>query len=103
MFEDHNDTILDILKETDALTPDQLEEINHVHMETGKALANAVFDSGLINRGQLLELIAEYLSLEYIHHPPGAIDDEVLRQVTPSTARMYRVVPLRADEASISG
>ncbi|MGB0369706.1 MAG: GspE/PulE family protein [Opitutales bacterium] len=102
MFEDHNDTILDILKETDTLTSDQIEELYNVHIETGKPLANAVFDSGLINREQLLELIAEYLALEYMESPPGAIDDELIRVVTANTARMYRILPIRSDDSSIT-
>ncbi|MEM7673593.1 MAG: GspE/PulE family protein [Verrucomicrobiota bacterium] len=102
MFEDHNDTVLDILKETDTLTSEQIEELYNIHIETGKALANAVFDSGLINREQLLELIAEYLALEYMERPPGAIDDDTLRLVSPSTARMYRILPIRSDENSIT-
>lgn len=101
MFEDHNDTIYDILKDSDAVTPDQLVELKQIHLDTGNTLAQAVFDSGLLQKDQLLELIAEYLGYEFMESPPGSIEEHIARSIKPGTARMYRVVPLSADEQRI--
>ncbi|NRA27848.1 MAG: type II/IV secretion system protein [Opitutales bacterium] len=102
MFEDHNDTIYDILKDSEAITYDQLQELNQIHLDTGKSLAESVFDSGLLGKHHLLELIAEYLGYEFMEAPPGNIDEQIARTIRPSTARMYRVIPLSADEQSVT-
>ncbi|QYY34539.1 type II secretion system ATPase GspE [Ruficoccus sp. ZRK36] len=98
MFEDHNDTIHEILRQSEQLDAAQLEEINNAHLATGKSLAEAVIDSGLIERAELLEMIADYLQYEYLPVPPQSIPEDVARLVKPAVARMYAVVPIRADE-----
>ena len=52
MFEDHNDTIYEIVKTAGLLDEAQLDEINDSHLQTGKPLAEAVIDSGLVERGK---------------------------------------------------
>ncbi|MBC2593200.1 type II secretion system ATPase GspE [Ruficoccus amylovorans] len=101
MFEDHNDTIHEILRQSDQLDNAQLEEINNAHLATGKSLAEAVIDSGLIERAELLEMVADYLQYEYLPVPPQSIPEDVARMVKPAVARMYAVVPIRADEQSV--
>lgn len=101
MFEDHNDTIHEILHHSDAIDDAQLEEINQSHLTTGKALAEAVIDSGLIERGELLEMVADYLQYEYVPVPPQAVEEDVARSVKPAVARMYAVVPVRVDDSSV--
>ncbi|MEM9226452.1 MAG: pilus assembly protein PilB, partial [Verrucomicrobiota bacterium] len=101
MFEDHNDTIYEILRQSDQLELAQLEEINQAHISTGKALAEAVIDSGLVERGELLELIADYLQYEYMPVPPQSVEEPVATSVKSAVARMYAVVPVRVDESSI--
>ncbi len=101
MFEDHNDTIHEILRQSEQLDAAQLEEINHAHLATGKSLAEAVIDSGLIERAELLEMVADYLQYEYLPVPPQSIPEDVARMVKPAVARMYAVVPIRSDEQSV--
>ena len=50
MFEDHNDTIYEIIKGAEMLDLVQLNELNESHLHTGKSLADAVIDSGVIER-----------------------------------------------------
>ncbi|MDP0496469.1 MAG: type II secretion system ATPase GspE [Verrucomicrobiota bacterium JB024] len=101
MFEDHNDTIHEILRQSEQLDGAQLEEINNAHLATGKSLAEAVIDSGLIERAELLEMVADYLQYEYLPVPPQSIPEDVARMVKPAVARMYAVVPIRSDEQSV--
>ena len=65
MFEDHNDTIYEIIKGADLLDLGQLDELNESHLNTGKSLADAVIDAGVVERGQILSAVAEYLGYEY--------------------------------------
>ena len=102
MFEDHNDTIYEIIKGADLLDPAQLEELNESHLHTGKSLADAVVDSGVVERGQILAAVADYLGYEYLPTPPNEISDEVASTVRASVARMYAVVPYQVDDISVS-
>ncbi|MEO0510074.1 MAG: GspE/PulE family protein [Verrucomicrobiota bacterium] len=102
MFEDHNDTVYDIIKSADLLDPAQLEELNESHLHTGKSLADAVVDSGVVDRGAILASIANFLGYEYLPEPPQVIGEEIASSVRSSVARMYAVVPYNVDDTSIS-
>ena len=102
MFEDHNDTVYEIIKSAALLEDNQLEELNESHLHTGKSLADAVVDSSVIERSAILGAIADYLGYDFIEEPPSEIPDVVASAVEASTARMYAVVPYQVDETSIS-
>lgn len=101
MFEDHSDTVYEILDQSGELDHAQLEDLNQAHINTGKSLADEAIDSGLVERGQLLQMIADYLQYEYLPTPPQQVDDDILKSVKPAVARMYAVVPVRLDEHSV--
>lgn len=101
MYEDHNDLIYEIVKQSGEIEQAQLDEINNAHILTGKALAESLLDAELIERKHLLELIADYLNYEYMAQPPRTVDEEVARSLKPSVARMYAVVPLRHDGQTV--
>ncbi|MEM7790968.1 MAG: GspE/PulE family protein [Verrucomicrobiota bacterium] len=102
MFEDHNDIIYEIVRDANLLDSKQLDEINESHLNTGKSLANAIADSGLVTRSKILDAIAVYLGYQYTAAPPSSIDESVASSVRPSTARMYGVVPFEVDDTSIT-
>lgn len=101
MFEDHNDTIYEIIKNSKTLSDEQLDELNESHLSTGKSLANAVIDAGLIERAVLLQAIAEFLSYDYLEEVPSNISEIASSAIRPNVARMYAVVPLECDNTSI--
>ena len=102
MFEDHSDTIYEIIKSAELLDPAQLEELNESHLNTGKSLADSVIDSGLVERTKVLSAVAEYLGYTYQDSVPSSVPESVASVVKASTARMYAVVPVTATETSIS-
>lgn len=102
MFEDHNDTVYEIIKGAKLLDIVQLDELNESHLHTGKSLADAVIDSGVIERGEILAAVADFLGYEYLESPPNTIKDEVASTVRASVARMYAVVPYKVDDTSVS-
>ena len=61
MFEDHNDIVYEIIKGAELLENAQLDELNESHLSTGKSMADAVIDSGVVDRGQILKAVADYL------------------------------------------
>ena len=102
MFEDHNDTVYEILKSAHLLDAAQLDELNESHLHTGKSLADAVVDSEVVERRDILSAIADYLGYDYLEKPPAKISEEAASVVRASVARMYAVVPYAVDETSIS-
>ena len=102
MFEDHNDTVYEIIKGANLLEPAQLDELNESHLHTGKSLADAVIDSGVVERGQILAAVAEYLGYEYLATPPNKVEENIASCVRASAARMYAVVPYKVSDTSVS-
>jgi type IV pilus assembly protein PilB len=102
MFEDHNDTVYEIIKGANLLEPAQLDELNESHLHTGKSLADAVIDSGVVERGQVLTAVAEYLGYEYLATPPSKVEEDIASNLRASVARMYAVVPCEVSDTSIS-
>ena len=101
MFEDHNETIYDIIENAELLSKEQLDELNESHLSTGKSLVNAVIDAGLIERPEILKAIAEFLGFEYLDTVPSNIPEAIASSMRPNVARMYAVVPLECDDTSI--
>ena len=102
MFEDHNDTVYEIIKGANLLEPAQLDELNESHLHTGKSLADAVIDSEVVDRGQILAAVAEYLGYEYLATPPNKVEENIASCVRASAARMYAVVPYKVSDTSVS-
>ena len=102
MFEDHNDTVYEIIKGANLLETAQLDELNESHLHTGKSLADAVIDSGVVERGQILAAVAEYLGYEYLATPPNKVEENIAGCVRASAARMYAVVPYKVSDTSVS-
>jgi type IV pilus assembly protein PilB len=101
MFEDHNDTIYEILRDGEFISKEQLDELNETHIHTGKDLASVVVDSGLIERSTLLEAVADYLGYTYMESPPKVIEESLARSIKRSVARMYMVAPISVDDTTI--
>lgn len=102
MYEDHNSTIYDIFLASKELTKVQLDELNETHLHTGKSLADAIIDSGLVEKSKLLEIVAAYLNYEYMPIPPQTIPEQTYRQLRANLARTYGVVPIKVSDTSIT-
>jgi len=102
MFEDHNNTIYDVLLTAGLLSKEQLDELNDTRSATGKSLADAAVDSGLIDKQTLLEAVAKDLKYEFEPIPPANIREDIYRQLRPNLARTYGVVPIKVDDTSIT-
>lgn len=97
MFEDHNDTIRDILSQTGEFSAVQLSELEETHLHTGKSLADTAIDTGLVERKDFLRHVAQYLQYDYLEQPPTNIPEDVLEVIKPGVARTYAVVPLKVE------
>jgi type IV pilus assembly protein PilB len=102
MFEDHNAIVYEIISSAGLLDRLQLDELNDSHLQTGKSLADAVIDSGVVERSAILGAVAEYLGCDYLADMPATIEAHIASAVNAATAHMYAVVPYEVDETSVS-
>lgn len=102
MFEDHNDTIYEIIKSTGLIAPAELEDMMASLIETGKSLAEALIDTGIVERTALLSIIADYLGYTYQEKLPDSTPGRVASVISSETAFTYAVVPFEIGETHIS-
>lgn len=102
MFEDHNDTLYEIVRSTGLTTAEELEAITATLADTGKSLANALVDTEIFTRPQLLSIIADYLGYPYRETLPDSISPGTASAITSETALTYAVAPAEIGETTIS-
>ena len=102
MFEDHNDILHEIIKSSDLITQPELEELMDSLTETGKSLADALIDTGIVERTSLLSIIADYLGYNYKENLPDSTPSGVASVISSETALTYAVVPFEVSETQIS-
>ncbi|MGF1530899.1 MAG: GspE/PulE family protein [Puniceicoccaceae bacterium] len=102
MFEDHNETITELLKSNELVDEEQMEAILEEATNTGKSIAAIAIDNEILTREDLLEQLAEMIGSVYVADVPASLGDEEKAMIRPSLARMYGVVPIRADGNEIT-
>ena len=101
MYEAHDQAILEIFKESQLLTKNQLEELQLEHDRTAKPLADVILDSEMIGKNAFFQAVADNLGMEYVADPPDSVDKEVVQVFQPSMARMYGVMPFAVSGGSV--
>ena len=101
MFEDHNESIKEVVLAAHLLDIAQVEELWDTHVQTGKAFADTLTDSSLVERPALLKALAAHLNVEYVAEPPTIPDPELIRLLKPEQAHKYSIVPYRAEPNKI--
>ncbi|RME72895.1 MAG: type II secretion system protein GspE [Verrucomicrobia bacterium] len=101
MFESENLALYELFKERGLVDHDKLQVLHEEAINSGRPLARLALDHGVIDRDALLRHVADYLGWEYLPQAPRVIDESVVALIDGSMARMYGVVPLRADKSSI--
>jgi type IV pilus assembly protein PilB len=96
------DPLLQLVSEQGLLTPDQADDVQDEHRETGKSVRSVLIDSGLLGEDDLLEVIAGYLGTRVVNLPATDIPPDVVRSVPASVARMYNCVPVEAGPNSVT-
>src|SRR3989338_1522604 len=94
MFEENSSIILQILRERELLTPDQFSEVEEEHSRTGKSIADTVIDMGYIDRNRVLQIVADYLTLDYLDLDNIEVPTDVIKMIPAGSARMHGIVPI---------
>ena len=97
-----NDPILQILVQNGYLDEVSAQEIADTAKTEGKSIRQAVLDQGILSEDDLLGVIAAYQDTEAIDLGAMTIDTDVTEAIPASTARMYNVFPVAADESSVT-
>ncbi len=89
--------VLDLIKARGYIDDAQHEELSGQIQQSGKDVAQAIVDYGLMEREQVFGLIAEDLGAQYIDlrgfNPPP----ELIAAIPSGTARLYQAVPVSFD------
>ena len=102
MFEGHDQAIHDLLATQRLVEPAALELARAGQAATGRSLARAAVELGLIDSAVLLQAVAAHLGCASADPLPEELPAEALALVDAGLARSRGVVPLHADEAAVS-
>ena len=97
-----NDPILQILVQNGYLDEVSAQELADTAKTEGKSIRQAVLDQGILSEDDLLGVIAAYQDTEAIDLGSMTIDTDVTEAIPASTARMYNVFPVAADDTSVT-
>ena len=101
MFESHHQAVLEFLREKQLLETPQIKDVLDEHNATGKPLGNLVIDLGLVEKRRFFAELGAHLGCEVVSEVPSSLPPEAVALLQANLARMYGVVPLRADGTSV--
>ena len=97
-----NDQILQILIQNGYIDEAGAQDIADLAKTESKSIRRQVLDSGVLDEDSLLAAMAAYQDTEAIDLGAMTIDTEVTEAIPASTARMYNVFPVAADDSSVT-
>ncbi len=89
--------VIDLLKTRGYIDDAQAEELAATIQQNGKEVAQAVADFGVMERQQVLWLIAEDLGAQFIDLKGFNPDPELIASIPSATARLYKAAPIAFD------
>jgi type IV pilus assembly protein PilB len=101
MFEGHDQAVAALLRERRLLPPETLAALSEECRTSGRSLARAVIEQGLMDRSALLRAVAAHLGLTFVAELPATVGAELAALVPGDLARRFGVVPLRAGARSV--
>ncbi len=96
------DQILQILIQNGYIDEAGANDLADLAKTESKTIRHLVIDQGILDEDSLLSVMAAYQDTEAIDLGSMTIDTEVTEAIPASTARMYNVFPVAADEASVT-
>ncbi|HRT29133.1 MAG TPA: ATPase, T2SS/T4P/T4SS family [Kiritimatiellia bacterium] len=98
----NDDYVLQLLLEQGYVTADQIDAVVSSIRQEGETSLDILVQTGVVTEDDVLALIAAQFGLDYVHVNADAIDPAIVDLVPGSVARKYGVVPVLADEASVT-
>ncbi|MDR2513103.1 MAG: GspE/PulE family protein [Puniceicoccales bacterium] len=97
MFDDHNESIKEVVLSAQLLDIVEVEEEWNAHIQTGKSFADTLTDAGLLERNDILKALATHLHTEFLPPPLERPEEHLARLIKPEQAHKYGVVPYYAE------
>ncbi|MDR4497921.1 MAG: Flp pilus assembly complex ATPase component TadA [Candidatus Scalindua sp.] len=91
-----------ILIEKNLVNEDQLDEALEIQKINGKGLGNILVDLGYTTDDLITEALGKYLDMEVVSLEDIDIKPDVLKKISPSIAKLYRVIPIAYSESTIT-
>lgn len=96
------ENIISILQDKGIVSNDQLKQARErVENEESSNAINALIELGFVKEETVMKEYAELYGMGTIDLEKATISDEALRAVPPSTAREYKILPVRVEEGLI--
>ena len=96
------DQILQILIQNGYIDDAAAKDLMDLAKTESKTTRQLVIDQGILDEDSLLAVMAAYQDTEAIDLGSMTIDTEVTNAIPASTARMYNVFPVAADDSSVT-
>ena len=98
----YDEYVLQILVERGFLTQEQVEAASKSMRAENETTLDVLVSGGTIGEDEVLGTVADQFGLKYCHVNADAISQDVTKEITADIARKYGVVPVVADEESIT-
>jgi type IV pilus assembly protein PilB len=99
---EYNDLLLQQLREDGLIAADQANEVVDEHERTGKPIRQALIDMDIIAEDQLLDIIARQLGTKVVNLRGLEIQQNVVKTIPASVARMYSVIPVEVGKHTVT-
>ena len=94
--------VLQLLVERGFLTPEQVDDAAKSMKAENETTLDVLVSSGVIGEDEVLGTLADEFGLKYCHINADAISAEIIKEIPGDIAKRYGVVPVVADEESIT-
>ncbi len=98
----NDEYVLQILVERGFLTQEQVEAAAKSMRAENETTLDVLVSGGTIGEDEVLGTVADQFGLKYCHVNADAINAEVTKEITADIAKKYGVVPVVADDESIT-
>ena len=98
----NDEYVMQMLVENGFLTSDQVESAAQSMRAENETALDVLVSSGVIGEDEVLGTVADQFGLKYCHVNADAINQDVVKDLPADIARKYGVVPVLADEESIT-
>lgn len=98
----NDDYVLQLLREQGYVSDDQIEAVVGSIRQEGETTLDILVQSGVISEDDVLGMIAAQFGMDYVSIDSEAIDPAIVDLISSDVARKYGVVPVQADESSIT-
>ena len=98
----NDEYVIQLLKERGFLTAEQIEAASKSMKAENETTLDVLVSGGTIGEDEVLGTVADQFGLKYCHVNADAIDQSVTAEIPAEMAKKYGVVPVVADENSIT-